>query len=85
MTSQLRRAAVSVGAQIAEGAKRRGTPDKVRFWNTAQASAAAIVSERGIAMRLRYSSTVDATVSDEDDEIAAMLGALIHRAVNRGE
>jgi four helix bundle protein len=35
---QMRRAAVSVPANIAEGFKRRGRPDKARFLNIAQAS-----------------------------------------------
>lgn len=38
VTSQLRRAAVSIPANIAEGYKRTGHADKLRFYNTAQAS-----------------------------------------------
>jgi len=38
LISQMRRAAVSVPANIAEGFKRRGNKDKVRFYNIAQAS-----------------------------------------------
>ena len=38
LTSQFRRAAVSVPANIAEGFKKRGQADKARFMNTGQGS-----------------------------------------------
>lgn len=38
LTSQLRRAAISVPANIAEGFKKRGVRDKLRYFNIAQGS-----------------------------------------------
>ena len=38
LTSQMRRAAVSVPANIVEGFKRRGWQEKLRFYNIAEAS-----------------------------------------------
>ncbi len=38
LVAQMRRAAVSVPANIAEGFKRRGIGEKIRFYNTAEAS-----------------------------------------------
>lgn len=38
LAAQMRRAAVSIAANIAEGFKRRGRPDKARFMNMAEGS-----------------------------------------------
>jgi four helix bundle protein len=38
LTSQIRRSSVSVAANIAEGFKKKGSADKLKFMNTAQGS-----------------------------------------------
>lgn len=38
LTSQFRRAAISIPANIAEGFKKKGTADKARFMNISQGS-----------------------------------------------
>ncbi len=56
LTRQLRRAAVSMPANNAEGFRRRGIADKVRFLNIAQASleeASREARKRGITFALR--------------------------------
>ena len=69
LTSQLRRAAVSVPANIAEGFKRAGKPDKLRFYNMAQASGEECRYHRDLG----YAETCDALVAL--DEVTRMLDA----------
>lgn len=57
LTSQFRRAAVSVPANIAEGFRRRGTSDKTRFFNTAQASVEECRYYLILARDLEYADT----------------------------
>ena len=54
LTTQLRRSAVSVGANIAEGSKRKSKVDKARIFNISQGEAAELMSTLDVAVRLRF-------------------------------
>ena len=71
LTSQLRRAAVSVPANFAEGFKRRGLADKVRMYNIAQASLEECRYYLILARDLEYADSVALMISLE--EISKML------------
>ena len=78
LTSQLRRAAVSVPANIVEGFRRRGRPDKARFLNLAEAS----LEERSyyliLAQDLEYGdSTKLAAAADEVSKLLRAYAAAI--------
>jgi four helix bundle protein len=54
LKSQLRRAAVSVPSNIAEGLTRRSKNDRVHFLNIAQSSLSEIDTQVEIAFRIKY-------------------------------
>ena len=76
LTSQLRRAAVSVPANIAEGFKRQGKGDKIRFYNIAQASLEECRYYLILSKDLRYAETGE--LADQLDEISRMLDSYIN-------
>ena len=59
LTSQLRRAAISVPANIAEGFTRNGTKDKLRFYNIAAASLNEVKYYILLAKDLNYAATIE--------------------------
>jgi len=71
LTSQLRRAAVSVPANFAEGFKKRGLADKIRFYNIAQGSLEECRYYLILARDLRYGDSSDLIIALE--EISRML------------
>jgi len=73
LTSQLRRAAVSIPANIAEGFKKKCRPDKVRFMNIAQGSLEESRYYLILASDLEYTDTE--TLLKSLDEIGRMLDA----------
>lgn len=80
LVSQIRRAGVSVPANIAEGFKRKGQADKVRFFNISQASLEEVRYYLILANDLGYADTK--TLLTDLDEIGRLLHAYI-RAMKR--
>jgi four helix bundle protein len=77
LTSQMRRAAVSVPSNIAEGAAREGTGEFLQFLSIAQGSLAELDTQLLLAERLGYLKA--AQVRDLEhacDEIGRMLSGL---------
>ena len=54
LISQLRRAAVSVCSNIAEGAARRSKPEKRRFYEVSRSSVVEIDTQFEISLKLEY-------------------------------
>lgn len=75
LSSQMRRAAVSVPANIAEAFKRRSKPDKARVMNIAQGSLEELRYYFILAKDLGYADTK--AEHESADEIARMLYAYI--------
>jgi four helix bundle protein len=73
LTSQLRRAAVSIAANIAEGFRKRGKADKARFMNTAEGSADECLYYLILARDLGYGDTV--ALVRTLDEVSRLLNA----------
>ncbi len=76
LTAQLRRAAVSVASNIAEGCARGGTKELLYFLNVASGSLSEIDTQVEIAHRLGYLADVE-TLRKRIDGVFAMLVALI--------
>ena len=82
LTSQMRRAAVSIPSNIAEGAARETTPEFLRFLYIARGSLAELETQILIARDLNY--LVDITiVMNELERVSGLLNGLIRSLKSR--
>ena len=82
LASQLRRAAVSIPANIAEGFKKKGKADKGRFMNIAQGSLEECRYYLILAKDLGYGDTSELTMQLE--EVSKLLEAYASVILNSG-
>ncbi len=74
LISQMRRAAYSIPANIAEGFKRQGAKDKIRFYNIAQGSLSELSYFLILSTDLDYTTT---NLRSKVNEIEKLLAGLI--------
>ncbi|MFI5211446.1 MAG: four helix bundle protein [Ignavibacteria bacterium] len=79
LTSQLRRASVSVASNIAEGASRKSTIERRRFYQISRSSAVEIDTQIEICSMLNYfKSEYLLTLKSELNNVFALLTAMIN-------
>ncbi len=85
LTSQTRRAATSEALNIAEGSGGSSNAEFIRFLEMARRSVYEVITALEIARRLKYcKENPIAPLSQEANEIAAMLTGLIKRLGDNG-
>lgn len=84
LTSQMRRAAISVPSNIAEGAARKSTPELFRFLSIARGSLSELDTQLEIARRLQFMQP-SADLQDVLDRTFAKLNALMNSIGQRAD
>ena len=83
LSDQMRRAANSICANIAEGFSRYHTKDKVKFYYNARGSVSESMSHVLVAKELKYlSPEVAAGINERLESIKQMLNAMINSVCN---
>ncbi len=82
LTSQIRRAAVSVPSNIAEGASRQGSKEFVQFLYISLGSLSEVETQIMLAKRLNFVSNID-IILKEITTIKKMLNGLIRNVKSR--
>lgn len=78
LTDQLRRSAVSIPSNIAEGDERGSDRDSIRFLNIAKGSLAELITQLEIAKDVGYLTPSQlAPIFQETEPVGKMLGSLI--------
>ena len=76
LVSQMRRAAVSIPANIAEGFKRRGIQEKIRFYNISEGSLEELKYFHILSRDLNYLSSNDELMT-QSETVGRLLNGLI--------
>jgi len=85
LVNQMRRSAISVPANIAEGYSRRWSKEKVRFYNIAQGSLVELRYYIEFSEKLGYITVIDfKELISQIDEVAKLLCGLIRSTNNKG-
>jgi four helix bundle protein len=79
LSMQMRRAAVSIASNIAEGAARKGKQEKIRFYSVARGSLSELDAQLEISARLKYVTALRYGESQlKLDEVSRMLQGMIN-------
>ena len=84
LTSQIRRSAISIPSNIAEGYGRDGNKDYLKFLNIAYASLFELQTQLEISFNLKYCTEIQFnTIHNNNREIERMLSSFIRKVKER--